>query len=484
MNHHPVRVRFAPSPTGFMHLGNVRAAVINYLFAKQNKGTFILRIEDTDEQRNVDPRGNKIMSDLQWLDLTYDEGPIKGGSYLPYYQSERNNIYKSYLEKLKEKKVIYKCFCTVGELEIKKERQLALKLPPRYDRSCFKLSEKEIEDRISKNIPHIWRFKLDETKTVTFYDMAKKTVSFDLKNFSDFAITRQDHSFTFIFANFVDDMVMKISHVFRGEDHFSNTANQIALYETFNAQIPIFWHLPIIFNQEGKKLSKRDFGFSLNDLKNGGFLPEAICNYLTIIGGGVFKKEIMTKEELEHAIDFNNISSTGQVHYDLEKLKWVNHQWIKNYNTNALTALCHPYLKAKYPPAETMLPSELIPLIGTIQNELFTLSDVVNVLEFYFKEPEISYELLKEYNIEKYKNNIKEISNIIITQFHDIDLLTKNLQNFCKINNLAIKDIFTLLRLGLTGKAQGSSIKDIFVILGAEKTHTRLQIFLKYVINS
>src|SRR5579863_4599044 len=257
-----VRVRFAPSPTGMMHLGNVRAALINFLFAHQKKGTFVLRIEDTDAQRMLDPEAKKIIEDLAWLGLTYDEGPHVGGPYAPYFQSERMNLYQEKLHLLKEKNLIYRCFCSEEELAKRRDRQQALKLPPRYDRTCLALSEKEINHLLDNNTLFIWRFKLDHQRSVTITDLAHGETTFKLSNFSDFAITRQDGSFTFIFANFVDDLLMKITHIFRGEDHLSNTANQAALFAAAGAPLPIYWHLPILCNLEGKKLSKRDFGFS------------------------------------------------------------------------------------------------------------------------------------------------------------------------------------------------------------------------------
>lgn len=318
----PVRVRFAPSPTGLMHLGNVRSALMNFLFARQKKGSFILRLEDTDTQRNFDPNGKQIMADLAWLGLFYDEGPDIGGPCGPYMQSERAAIYGEYLRQLEVKNKVYKCFCTSEELEKKRQRQIALKTPPRYDRSCARLNAQESEE-LSKTKPFIWRFNLeDETeKHIEITDLARGTVKYDLKHFSDFPLTRQDGSFTFIFANFVDDVTMLITHIFRGEDHLTNTALQALLYRTFEVKLPLFWHLPIICNSTGKKLSKRDFGFSLGDLHKGGFLPEALNNYLTIIGGGVFKQEVMDMNQLIDAFNFEEINSTGAVKYDLEKLR-------------------------------------------------------------------------------------------------------------------------------------------------------------------
>jgi len=470
-----VRVRFAPSPTGFMHLGNVRAALINYIFARQKDGAFILRIEDTDQQRNIDPSGKKIIEDLTWLGLDYDEGPLKGGPHSPYMQSERAPIYQKHLQVLQEKNAIYRCFCTADELEKRRQRQLALKQPPRYDRTCKGLSADTIKQNLQENTPFIWRFYLDENQAVSFFDLARKTINFELKHFSDFALTRQDGSFTFMFANFVDDLEMRITHIFRGEDHLTNTAGQVALYHAFDAQVPVFWHLPIITNHEGKKLSKRDFGFSLTDLKHAGFLPEAIVNYLAVIGGS-FTRDIVPIEKLIATTQFDELASAGQICYDLEQLQWLNHHWIMQYNLLALTALCHDYLREAYPKAAQQTTDELILIIKLIQPELVTLKDCVAALAFYYCEPIITQKMLHEHKIETYGTFLTELITQVDEHLNEPEVAVKLMQKSCKDQSAPIKDIFSLIRLALTGKPQGPSVKDLIIMLGTERSRARLQI--------
>ncbi len=306
-----VRVRFAPAPTGMMHLGNIRTALLNFLFAKQKKGTFILRLEDTDPDRNYDPNGIQIINDLKWLGINYNEGPNIGGPFAPYQQSKRTEIYQIKLDYLIKTNSIYHCFCTSDELLKKRERQKALKLPPRYDRTCAKLSNTQIEASLSQGKQFIWRFSIPQTGTLTIQELARNSMTFDLKNFSDFPVTRSDGTFTFIFANAVDDAAMEITYVLRGEDHLSNTVHQVLIMKALQAPEPIYWHLPILCNVNGKKLSKRDFGFALYDLKHGGFLPEAINNYLAILGGS-FKDEVMRMSELIETMNFNHIKTTGK----------------------------------------------------------------------------------------------------------------------------------------------------------------------------
>jgi nondiscriminating glutamyl-tRNA synthetase len=467
-----VRVRFAPSPTGFMHIGNVSSALFNYLFAHQKKGVFIVRIEDTDTQRNSDPAGKQIIADLMWLKLTYDEGPQVGGPHEPYFQSQRTHIYQTYLNKLSEKKSVYRCFCTIEELEKKRARQIALKMPPRYDRTCLSLTSEEIEDKISFNIPFIWRFKLPD-EIMSIHDLARGELIYDFKHFSDFPLTRQDGSFTFIFANFVDDLIMHITHIFRGEDHLSNTALQGALYKAFNAKIPVFWHLPLICNKDGKKLSKRDFGFSLNDLRIAGFLPEAINNYLATLGGGTFEKEIMNLEELTRTFNFEKISASGHIKYDIGRLRWINHKWIAQLDSYDLTERCLPFLKTMHPQVESLSQPHLIRLIELLRTDFITLADSAESLAFYFKRPFLDKELLTTYHFENHKNTLKVLYNLLEENKHSENWAVL-ISTYCKTHKISIKEIFTLVRIGLTGSPQGPGIKELFEILQPQEILQRL----------
>ncbi len=472
----PIRVRFAPSPTGFMHLGNVRSALINYLFAQQKEGVFILRIEDTDPERNVDPQATRIMSDLAWLKLTFDEGPVKGGPYGPYFQSQRTPLYTEALNKLKEKNAIYPCFCTSEELEKKRQRQLALKQPPRYDRACLALKKEDVKARFEKDDPFIWRFILDHDKTVTFYDLAHKTMHFELKHFSDVPLTRQDGSYTFLFANFVDDVAMKISHVFRGEDHLTNTAVQVALYESFEEPIPVFCHLPILGNVEGKKLSKRDFGFSLTDLQEAGYLPEAITNYLAIIGHSV-EKEIMTAKELIDCYNFDHLSSTGQIKYDVEKLRWVNHQWIKSYDLDELVELCRPFIKEKLPTLGALDHEKLKALIAPIKEEMVTLKQSADLLSYIEHRPLLDATILETYQLSSSKEALrKAIPQLSAGNPQEGALALKAL---CAENNLPVKNVYSLVRIALTGSIHGPTIQELLGMLSPEEIKTRLERLVK-----
>lgn len=464
----PVRVRFAPSPTGMLHLGNVRVAVINYLFALRYKGTFILRIEDTDQTRTVDSQATGIINDLKWLGLTYQEGP-HGGPHAPYFQSQRTALYAQKLQELIDKNAVYRCFCSPEELDKKRKRQIALKLPPRYDRTCLQLSPEQIHTKIEQETPFIWRLKTTSEQTVIITDLAHGTISFHMKDFADLPLTRSDGTYTFIFANCVDDVLMRITHIIRGEDHLTNTAGQAVLYQALGASVPTFWHLPIMANTEGKKLSKRDFGFSLNDLRDAGYIPEAICNYLSIIGGS-FAQEIMSLSELAHTMDFEHMHATGQIRYSIEKLRWVNHKWISRLDLSNLTARCLPYLKKTYP----HLREEQLPvLIRAVQPELITLQDAVAALACFYETPQVTPDSFTPHmDMQKVMYLLallKKHEQLIATASVYLDTVKK------EAVELNQKEFFGAIRIILTGKPHGLGIKDLLTLLSAEQIEQRIR---------
>ncbi len=466
-----VRTRFAPSPTGIMHIGNVRAALLNFLFARQNNGTFLLRIEDTDQQRNIEHGTSTIIKHLNWLNLKFSEGPEVGGDFGPYFQSKRASIYQENLNKLAEKKLVYRCFCTPEELEIRRNRQIAMKRPPRYESTCAKLSESEIEQKLTAKTPHIWRMKVDSSKKVFFKDMARGILEFDLQHFSDFPLTREDGSFTFIFANCVDDIVMQISHVFRGEEHLSNTVSQSVLYEALDCKLPIFWHLPILCNQEGKKLSKRDKGFSLDDVQEQGFLPETVCNYLGILGTS-FEKEIMTLDEMAQNYKFDHLHGISQIRYDVEKLIWMNHKWIAAYDTVKLTDLCKPFLTKKYDLSK-ISDQTLQTLIKSIQNDMHTLVESATLLDFYFNQPIINIaahaDAVSPQDFEKIKDLLKNEAT------SDWNSFLNAMKSKIKAAGIADKSLYATLRILLTGSPKGMQLHDLFACLGEKEFFARLK---------
>lgn len=480
-----VRVRFAPAPTGMMHLGNIRTALMNYLMAQQKQGVFVIRIEDTDADRNYDPQADNILQDLAWLSLEYTEGPVKGGPHVPYFQSQRNDLYQQKLQELIALKKVYRCFCSTEELEKKRDRQIALKQPPRYDRTCAQISDADSLEK-AKTHPFIWRFFIDHSLTLQVTDLAHGIINFEAKNFSDFPLTRQDGSVTFIFANFVDDVMMQMTCVIRGEDHLSNTANQVALYKACNAPIPTFWHLPILCNKEGKKLSKRDFGFSLRDLKNAGYLPEAIVNYLAIIGAS-FKEEIMSLQELVSTLDFSHIATTGQIKYDVEKLNWVNHKWIQKLPLSELINRSLPFIEATYPEFKKCTKEKQIELFTCIRSSMTTLEDAKKALDFYFKKPEYTLQTVHEIIPLEWTTELKKkfFVQLLLGQLPvtDTDLFLAHTKEWAQVHKQPMKILFTTLRYALMGNTQGPSIKELIIALGTQESTERIITFVEFAVN-
>jgi len=472
----PVRVRFARSPTGFMHLGSVRVAFLNYLFARKHQGTFVLRIEDTDASRNLDEARTKIVEDLAWLGLPYQEGPVVGGKCGPYLQSERNDIYQEQLQALIENCKVYRCFCSAEELEAKRQKQMAMGKPPRYDRTCLQLSDDKIKAKIAADLPFIWRFKLNYDQLLEIKDLARGTISFEMKHFSDFALTRPDGTCTFMFANFVDDWLMNITHVIRGEDHLSNTALQAALFDAFALPLPTYWHLQIICNKEGEKLSKRDFGFSLEDLKQAGYLPVAILNYMGTAGVS-FAEEVQSLEELAKNYPFESLHHTGNIRYDVDKLTWFNHKWLNRLDAHALLAWVKPILHAALPASTTCSDDELVRLIAAVKSDLQVLPDIVNALRFVFNPPAITPQQF----VETMGEQVASAMQAIIAGRLDASTpqaLLDGVKADATARGLKVKEAFSSLRFVLTGATQGVGMQELMTILPAEEIKRRFMSIL------
>ncbi len=464
MSNKNYRLRFAPAPTGMMHLGNVRTALMNFLFAKQNNAAFVLRVEDTDPSRNFDPQAKQIMADLAWLGITFDEGP--------FFQSQRTETYKEKLEQLIKSNHVYRCFCSEDELNKKRVRQRALRTAPRYDRACAKLSDGEIKKRLENNDSFIWRLKLDHDKTITISDLARDNIVFECKNFSDFPLTRSDGTFTFMFANCIDDITMNITHVFRGEDHLSNTAGQAALFEIFNQPLPTFWHMPILCNIDGKKLSKRDFGFSLVDLKKEGYLPEALVNYLAMTGTS-FSHKLKTLEQLTGEYNFTNIHGSGQIKYDPQQLILLNKKWIQHLDNDDLATRCSSYLKEEIEKAN-LSQERLAHLLSFAKSEMSRLADCKKALAPIINIPNISAELFIEHVS---ADTLAIIIPIIKAHMNTLDnpnAFVKAIKHAAYESDIKLRQLFYFLRLALMGNVQGYGIFELISMLGKQESTERL----------
>lgn len=340
-----VRVRYAPSPTGFLHIGNARTAMFNYLFAKHYNGDFVLRIEDTDVERNVEGGEESQMEYLHWLGIDPDEGPTNPGKCGPYRQMERLDIYKKIVDELLERGLAYKCFCTQEELVSVKEMQEQAGMAPMYNRKCANLTKDEVAEKETQGLPYVIRLKVPANKTYTWKDMIRGNISVESKDIGDWVIVKSNGIPTYNFAVVVDDHFMAISHVFRGEEHISNTPKQLMIYEMMGWEAPTFGHMTLIVNEQHKKLSKRDHSIMqyVSQYKECGYLPEAMFNFMALLGWSPEnEEEIFTKEELIQQFSEERLSKSPSM-FDKNKLAWVNNRYIKALSEEKFEELCLPF---------------------------------------------------------------------------------------------------------------------------------------------
>ncbi len=330
MNKMTPRVRFAPSPTGYLHIGGLRTALYNYLFAKNQNGKLILRIEDTDRKRFVEGAVENLIDTLNWAGISFDEGPEMSGEYTPYLQSERLHIYKELVEKLVLEQKAYYCFCTPERLEQLRTEQQKLKLPQaKYDKRCLHLTKSEITDKLNSNLPYVIRLNIQPDKKVIFNDVIRETVEFDTNNIDDQVLLKSDGYPTYHLANVVDDHLMGITHVIRGEEWLSSTPKHVILYNYFGWEIPIFAHLPLLLNPDKSKLSKRQGDVAVEDYREKGYLKEALINFVALLGWNYGDdKEFYEMNELIEKFSLGRVHKAGAI-FNLEKLNWLNYEHLR-----------------------------------------------------------------------------------------------------------------------------------------------------------
>ena len=374
-----IKTRFAPSPTGYLHVGGARTALFNFLFARAHGGKFVLRIEDTDQKRSTKEACDQVIASMEWLKLNWDEGPIKGGEWGPYFQSKRLAIYEKCLEGLLQKGLVYRCFCTDRELVEKKKRCESMGLPPLYDGKCRNLKDSEIQRNLAEGKPHTLRFKV-EPREVIFDDLVRGTVRFDTKWIGDYVIRKSDGFPTYNFAVVVDDAAMEITHVIRGDDHISNTPRQILLYDALDFTLPRFCHVSTILGADKEKLSKRHGAMSVLEYKNAGYLPDPFNNFLALLGWSPKDgNEIIAWENLQKSFTDTKFSSSPSI-FDTHKLDFLNGHYIRNHDENEIFEAFLPFLK-KGPLANWFGAS-----FFEKQSNILQLKRVVRVLKGYCKK--------------------------------------------------------------------------------------------------
>ncbi len=471
-----VRVRFAPAPTGLLHIGNARTALFNYLFAKKEKGTFVLRIEDTDVERSTEASIEAILHDLKWLGIAWDEGPDVGGPYGPYRQTQRLSLYRRAVEELIEKGKVYKCFCSPERLESLRKEQLSKGMMPKYDGKCRFLEKEEISDREAEGLRPVFRFKVDRGG-IAFQDLIHGRMSFDSTGMSDFIIIRSDGMAAYNFACVIDDHAMDISHVIRGDDHLSNTPRQILIYRAMGWSPPTFAHHPLILGPDRTPLSKRHGATAVSQYREEGFLPESLLNYLVLLGWSPPEgDEILSLEKMIQSFSLTGLSRNAPTH-SLKKLEWLNSHYLRHIDKDRLFHLLLPYLEKEGIPAQQYDPTYLKEVCHLLRDNLTTLSQVRDYLgiffdeKFYFEE-----EAQKRFSEPASRETLQKVLKIIedlpekaagvhTSLFHQLEEKTGQKG----------KPLYATLRAGITGKMKGPELAKILPLLGKERMVKRLK---------
>ncbi len=470
-----VRTRYAPSPTGYMHVGNLRSAIYEYLLASTSNGEFILRIEDTDQTRKVDGAVEFIYDTCKLCGLNFNEGPNNGGNYGPYTQSERLDIYKEYAHKLVELGHAYYCFCTSERLDKLRTQAEEEKIAFMYDGECKKLTEEEIKSKIEAGIPYVIRQKMPKEGVSTYEDIVYGKITVENRILEDQILLKSDGYPTYNFANVVDDHLMGITHVARGNEYLMSTPKYNLLYEAFGWQKPVYVHLPMVNGSDGKKLSKRNGDASFMDLYNDGYLPEAIVNYLVLLGWSPpTNVEIFSLEELSEIFDPSRINKSPAV-FDIKKLNWVNAHYVKKLDIDTLLSITKNHLEANYDLSNKN--DEWIKHLVTIyQNHISYGKEIVEETELFFEE---NIELDSEAKEFMTSEGIDDTLNVFKTEIEainewNIDNIKLAINNTKEKSGAKGKMLFMPIRIKTSGKMHGPELPDTIYLIGKEVILKRL----------
>jgi len=481
-----VRVRFAPSPTGYLHIGGARTALFNWLFAKSKGGKLILRIEDTDIARLKEDSVSQILTSLKWLGLKWDEGPEVGGMFGPYTQSERLEIYKKYCDQLVSEGKAYRCFCTPEDLEEERARQRAAKQPFRYARTCRELTEEECEKRIAAGEKYSVRLKIPVEGHIIVHDLIHGDVDFDLTQFDDFVIMKSNGLPTYNFAVVIDDHLMKLTHVFRAEEHLSNTPKQLLMYDALGWQPPVFGHMPMILAPDRSKLSKRHGATSVEEFRSQGYLAPAIVNYLTLLGWAPKdEQEVISKEEAVKQFDMADMSKKAAI-YDTKKLTWLNGQYLNSLPLEKILPEAKPFFVKAGLVTEDWFDAHaeyFARLVDTVRVRVKTLVEVADAASYFFRD-------FEDYDEKGVRKIFKpETVGLLQATRDGLAALSEfTLQNteevYHKIadaNGVGFGKIIQPSRLALTGRTVSPGLFDVLVLLGKEKSLERLDKAIAFV---
>lgn len=457
--------RFAPSPTGYLHLGNARTAIFSYLFARHHRGKFILRVEDTDRERSTKEFEEMLLEDLKWLGIEWDEF---------YRQSERFDIYREYAEKLVQSGHAYPCFCTVEELEEERKRAEEKGVPYRYSGKCRALSKEEVEEFKRQGKPYTIRFRVPDGRVVVFEDLIKGHIAINVDDFGDFVIVRSDGTPTYNFVVVVDDALMGVTHVIRGEDHIPNTPKQILIYEALRFEIPKFAHLPVILGEDRSKLSKRHGAVSVKNYREEGYMPEALFNFLCLLGWSPPEegREIFSKEELIELFTLEGVNSAPAV-FNKEKLRWMNGVYIREVlSLDRLVEEFMPFLER----AGYRADKEYVKRVLQRTRDSFdTLLEGVERLRPFFAES-LSYS--EEAMAVLENQHSRDVLELFLQKVQEGQLNSQKVKEIAKEIqrelNLKAKDVWHALRASLTGELEGVGVDILCDVMPKEKVVERV----------
>ncbi|MGG4040312.1 glutamate--tRNA ligase [Bacillus smithii] len=481
-----IRVRYAPSPTGHLHIGNARTALFNYLFARSRGGKFVIRIEDTDQKRNIEGGEQSQLTYLKWLGMDWDEGVDIGGPYGPYRQSERTDIYKKYYEDLLERGLAYKCYCTEEELEAEREAQLARGEMPRYSGKCRHLTKEQQEALEAEGRQPSIRFRVPEGKIYEFDDIVKDHVSFESDGIGDFVIVKKDGMPTYNFAVAIDDHLMGMTHVLRGDDHISNTPKQLMIYEAFGWEPPKFGHMTLIVNENRKKLSKRDESIIqfIEQYEELGYLPEALFNFIALLGWSPKgEEEIFSREEFIEIFDPARLSKSPAV-FDKQKLMWMNNQYMKQLELDKVVELSLPHLIKAGRVSENLSPDEeqwVRKLIALYQEQMSYGAEIVELSELFFKD-KIEYN--EDAKAILSEEQVPEVLESFLNKIRELDVfeaaeIKKTIKAVQKETGHKGKKLFMPIRVAVTGQMHGPELPNTIELLGKDKVVERIENLLR-----
>ncbi|MCX6354239.1 MAG: glutamate--tRNA ligase [Candidatus Aureabacteria bacterium] len=473
-----VRVRFAPSPTGPLHVGNARTALFNWAYARATGGTMILRIEDTDLRRSSDESARAIMENLRWLGVDWDEGPDVGGAAGPYVQSQRIDIYRTQAQNLVSRGRAYRCYCVEADLQSRRKETLRLNATPRYDNRCRSLTPEQVSQYESEGRPHVLRFRVDE-REVLFNDMVKGEVRFDAALIGDFVIMRADGTPSFHFAVTVDDGLMGVTHVIRGDDHLSNTPRHILLFKALGFPIPRFAHMSLTTGKGGAPLSKRLGDMSVASFRTRGFLPAALGNYIALLGWSPGKeREIFPLQELAKRFNPEQLSKAPSV-FDPAKLRWVARQHMKIVEPAALAEMAQAWLKALGIDVAALDKSErerLRDVMALVREEAECLEEAAARCVQFFSERVVVEGGERALLLRPESHSLLETGRKTAAEFlengGDAERFLEELQ---KRTSLRGKDLYAPIRIALTGTTSGMELRDIVRLLGMDRVASRFE---------